>query len=55
MFYPFNIKTRKCSGSCNNNNDPYAKMRVPDVVKNANVKAINLLSRTNETSQNKMA
>ena len=26
VFYPFNIKTSKCSGSCNNINDPYAKM-----------------------------
>ena len=32
-FYPFNIKTSKCSGSCNNINDPYAKMCVPDVTK----------------------
>ena len=33
VFYPFNIKASKCSGSCNNINDPYAKMCVPDVVK----------------------
>ena len=48
-FYPFSIKTRNCGGSCNNINDPYAKMCVPDVVKNLNVKAFNLMSRTNET------
>ena len=24
VFYPISIKTRKCSGSCNNINDPYA-------------------------------
>ena len=24
VFYPFGIKTSKCSGSCNNINDPYA-------------------------------
>ena len=23
VFYPFSIKTNKCSGSCNNINDPY--------------------------------
>ena len=23
IFYPFSIKTNKCSGSCNNINDPY--------------------------------
>ena len=49
VFYPFSIKTSKCSGSCNNINDPYAKMCVPDVVKNLNVKVFNLMSRTNET------
>ena len=48
-FYPFCIKTSKCSGSCNNINDPYAKLCVPDVVKNLNVRAFNLMSRTNET------
>ena len=33
VFYPFSIKTSKCSGSCNNISEPYAKMCVPDVVK----------------------
>ena len=28
IFYPFSIKTSKCSGSCNNINDPYAKLCV---------------------------
>ena len=49
IFYPFSIKTSKCSGSCNNINDPYAKLCVPDVVKNLNVKVFSLMSRTNET------
>ena len=49
VFYPFSIKTSKCSGSCNNINDPYAKMCIPDVVKNLNVKVFKLMSRTNET------
>ena len=43
------MKTSKCSGSCNNINDPYAKIWVPDVVKELNVKVFNLISRTNET------
>ena len=25
IFYPFSIRTSKCSGSCKNINDPYAK------------------------------
>ena len=49
VFYPFSIKTSKCSGSCNNINDPYAKMCVPDVVKKLNIKVFNLMSRANET------
>ena len=49
VFYLFSIKTSKCSGNCNNINDPYAKICVPDVVKDLNVKVFNLMSRTNET------
>ena len=49
VVYPFGIKTSKCSGSCNNSNDPYAKMCVPDFVKNLNVKVFSQMSRTNET------
>ena len=48
-FFPFSIKTSKCSGSCSNINNPYAKLCVPDVIKNLNVKVFNLKSRTNET------
>ena len=49
VFYPFSIKTSKCSGSCNNINDPYAKICVPDSVKDLNVKVFNLMSKTIET------
>ena len=49
IFFPSSIKTSKCSGSCNNNNNPYAKLCVPDVIKNLNVKVFNLMPRTNET------
>ena len=48
VFYPL-AKASKCSGCYGNINDPYAKMCVPDVVKNLNVKVFNLMSRTNET------
>ena len=44
VFYPFSIKVNKCSGSCNNINDPYAKLCVPDTFKNINVKLFNLMS-----------
>ena len=38
VFYPFSIKASKCSGSCNNINDPYGKICVPSVIKDLNVK-----------------
>ena len=31
-FYSYSVKISKCSGSCNNNSNPYAKLCVPDVV-----------------------
>ena len=46
--YPFSIKINKCSGNCNNINNPYAKICVPDTVKDLNVRVFNLMSRTNE-------
>ena len=49
VFFPYSVKTSKCSGSCNNINNPLAKLCVPDVVKNLNVKVFNLVLGTNET------
>ena len=48
IFYPFSIKTKKCSENCNNINDPYARSCVPDIVKNLTVKVFNLMTLTNE-------
>ena len=41
------LKINKCKGSCNTIRDSYAKICVPDKIKNTNVKVFN--SRTNET------
>ena len=49
IFYPYSIKTNKCSGNCNNITDPYARICVSDIVKNLNVKVFSLMSLTNET------
>ena len=49
VFYHFSIKTSKCGGSCNNINDLYSKICIPDAVKKLNIKVFNLMSRTNET------
>ena len=47
VFYPYSIKVNKCSGTCNNINDPFAKLCVPDITKNINVKVFNLMARIN--------
>ena len=51
VFYPFSIKINKCGRSCNNINDPFAKLCVPDTIKNVNVKVFNLMSFINQTKQ----
>ena len=53
IFYPFSVKTSKYSGNCININDPYARICVPDIVKDLNVNVFNLMSRTNETKNMK--
>ena len=47
-FYHHSIKINKCSASCNSINGPYAKLCVPNIIKNINFKVFDLLSRTNE-------
>ena len=49
VFYPLSIKVNKCSGDCNNINDPMAKLCVPNIFKGMNIKVFNLLARINET------
>ena len=47
--YPYSIKVNKCSVRCDDINDPYTKLCVPDVAKNINAKVFNLMQRINET------
>ena len=42
VFYPLSIKVNKCSGDCNNINDPMAKLCVPNIVKDMNIKVFDL-------------
>ena len=54
VFYPYSTKVNKCSRSCNNNNninDPFAKLCVPGITKNINVKVFNIMVRINEARQ----
>ena len=48
LFYTYSVTVSKCSGSCNDINNPYT-LCVPDVVKNMNIKVFNIMSRTPET------
>ena len=49
IFYPYTIKINRCKDNCNTINEPYARICVPDHIKDTNVKVFNLMSRTNET------
>ena len=49
MFYHHSVKINRCKDSCYTINDPYAKIYVPNEIKNTNIKVFNLMSRTNET------
>ena len=46
MLYSYSVKINKCNDTMN---DSYAKLCVPDTIKNINVKVFNIMSRTNET------
>ena len=49
LFYPYNVLVNTCSGSCDTLDDPMAKMCVPNIIKNVNMKVHNFLMRLNET------
>ena len=49
VLYSLIIKVNKYSGDCNNINDPMAKLCIPDIVRDMNIKVFNLLARINET------
>ena len=49
LFYPYNVLVTKCSGSCNTLDDPMARICVPNIIKNVNIKVYNFLMRLNET------
>ena len=51
-FYPYSAKISKCSGSCNDINDPYATLCVLEVSKNMNVKVFQELMK--QDTQNDM-
>ena len=48
MLYPFSAKVSKCSGNCNNISNPYARVCVPNFVKNITAKVFDLISQKNK-------
>ena len=51
MTFPSDIKVNRCCGNCNNITNPYAKVCVPDIIKNVTVKLCDLMILTNKTKQ----
>ena len=49
LFYPYNVRVNKCSGSCNTLDNPMTKLCVPNVIKRVNMQVYNFLMRLNET------
>ena len=49
--FPDGIKVNRCSGNCNNITNPYAKVCVPDIIKDVTVKIFDLMTLTNKTKQ----
>ena len=41
LFYPYNVLVNKCSGSCNTLDDRTAKMCVPKIINNVDMKVYN--------------
>ena len=51
MTFSYDIKVNRCSGNCNSITNPYAKVCVPDIIKNVTVKMFDLMTLTNKTKQ----
>ena len=49
LFYSYNIAVNKSIGSCNDIDNPYVRLCIPEVVKDMNIREFNLMSRINGT------
>ena len=49
LFYLYNVLVNKCNGSCDTLDDPMARLCVPNIIKNVNMKVYHFLMRLNET------
>ena len=51
MTYTYSIKVNKYNENCNNINNPYSRVRVPNITKNFTLKIFDLMTLTNKTKQ----
>ena len=51
MTYPYSIKVNRCNGNCNNINNPYSRVCIPNIIKNVTLKVFDLISLKNKTKQ----
>ena len=51
MTYPYSIKVNRCNGNCNNINNPYARVCVPNIIKDITLNIFDLISWKNKTKQ----
>ena len=51
MLYPFSIKVNRCNGNCNNINNPYSRVCIPDIVKNITLGVFDLITWKNKAKQ----
>ena len=51
MLYPYSIIVNRCNGNCNNINNPYSKVCIPNFTKNITAKVFDLMSWKNKTKQ----
>lgn len=48
-YYPFLGSTGKFDGSCNNTEDPFCRISIPDKTENSNLKLFNMVKIINES------
>ena len=47
-FFPFIVSVKKCGGSCNTIDDPYAQVFVPNKLKKVNLRVFNWIAGVND-------
>ena len=45
MLYPFSMKINRCNENCNNIDNPYSRVCVPNVVENITAEVLDLMQK----------